>query len=314
MNGILNGADFPKEWKESREKLLHKGRRTDELKNYRPIAIINVTCTLCMLMVRGRIDKWTEDSGMLGEIQGGFRRGRRTEDNLFMLERLIEMVKGRKEEIFVAFLDMEKAYDRVNRKKHTLNNTVAKGFNQMAPPARTITVALDMSKAFDTINIHTLIRKLLQTNIPGTIIRFIANYIKGRKAYTTYRNHTSKQRQFKTGVPQGGVLSPTLFNIYTSAKKYIQPYLHKVFAWTKQQPLTKSRQNNLHSVHTRPYRIYEQSGPNNKQQSTTHGNAPKGSGSYLRPKTHIQHTHPQHLSTSTQTSTNHKSTLCNRMG
>ena len=40
-------------------------------------------------------------------------------------------------------------------------------FNQMAPPARTITVALDMSKAFDTINIHTLIRKLLQTNIPA---------------------------------------------------------------------------------------------------------------------------------------------------
>ena len=69
---------------------------------------------------------------------------------------------------------------------HTLNNTIAKGFNQMAPPARTITVTLDMSKAFDTIYIHTLIRKLLQTNIPGTIIKFIANYIKGRKAYTTY--------------------------------------------------------------------------------------------------------------------------------
>ena len=149
---------------------------------------------------------------------------------------------------------------------HTLNNTVAKGFNQMAPPARTITVTLDMSKAFDTINIHTLIRKLLQTNIPGTIIKFIANYIKGRKAYATYRNRTSKQRQFKTGVPQGGVLSPTLLNIYTSdlpppsaqvqvmayaddititsthtstsaAKKYIQPYLHKVFAWTKQNNL-----------------------------------------------------------------------------
>ena len=98
---------------------------------------------------------------------------------------------------------------------YTLNNTVAKRFNQMAPPARTVTVALDMSKAFDTINIHTLIRKLLQTNIPGTIIKFIANYIKVRKAYTTYRNHTSKQRQFKTGVPQGGVLSPTLFTPQT---------------------------------------------------------------------------------------------------
>ena len=139
---------------------------------------------------------------------------------------------------------------------HTLINTVAKGFNLIAPPARTITVALDMNKAFDTINIHTPMRKLLQPNIPGTIIKFIANYIKGRKAYTTYRNHTSKQRQFKTGIPQGGVLSPTLFNIYTSdlpppsapvqvmayaddititsthtstsaANKYIQPYLHK---------------------------------------------------------------------------------------
>ena len=109
MNGILNGAVIPKEWRESRMKLLHKGGRTDELKNYRPIAIISITCKLCMLMVRERIDKWTEDSGMLGEIQGGFRRGRCTEDNLFMLERLIDMVKGRKEEIFVAFLDMEKA-------------------------------------------------------------------------------------------------------------------------------------------------------------------------------------------------------------
>ena len=74
--------------------------------------------------------------------------------------------------------------------QNTLNNTVAKGFN--------------------------LIRNLLQTNIPGTLIKFIANFIKGRKAYTTYRNHTYRQRQFKTGVPQGGILSPTLFIIYTS--------------------------------------------------------------------------------------------------
>ena len=34
-----------------------------------------------------------EESGMLGDIQGGFRMGRRTEDNLFMLERMIEMAK-----------------------------------------------------------------------------------------------------------------------------------------------------------------------------------------------------------------------------
>ena len=47
-------------------------------------------------------------------------------------------------------------------------------------------------------------------------MKFIANYIKGRKAYTTYRNHPSIQRQFKSGVHKCGVLSATLFNIYTA--------------------------------------------------------------------------------------------------
>ena len=44
-----------------------------------------------------------------------FRRGCRTEDNLFMLEIMIEMGKVRKECLFVTYIDMEKAYDRVNR-------------------------------------------------------------------------------------------------------------------------------------------------------------------------------------------------------
>ena len=90
---------------------------------------------------------------------------------------------------------------------HTLSDTVAEGFSQVAPLMRTITVALDMSKAFDTLDMHTLIRKLLHTNIPGTIMKFIANYINRRTAYTTYRNHISIQ---------GEVCSPTLVNIYTA--------------------------------------------------------------------------------------------------
>ena len=73
-----------------------------------------------------------------------------------------------------------------------------------------------MSKAFDTVNVHKLINKIHDTNIPQNIKKFTANYLKGKKAYTLYNNSKSRQRLLKTGVPQGGVLSPVLFNIYTS--------------------------------------------------------------------------------------------------
>ena len=106
------------------------------------------------------------------------------------------------------------------------------------------------------------------TNIPNTILKYIANYTKGRKQYTLYNNYKSTLRNTKTGVPQGGVLSPTLFNIYTAdlptptspnittvtyaddttilsthtnphiAQQQVQPYLNEIYDWTKQNQLT----------------------------------------------------------------------------
>ena len=93
-----------------------------------------------------------------------------------------------------------------------------------------------MSTAFDTINIHTVIRKLLQTNIPGTIINLMANYIKGCKAYTTYINHTPIKRQFKTGVPNVSSSHPRNL-IFT-----MQTYYH----WFRSWPMRMTSPSHLH--------------------------------------------------------------------
>ena len=78
-------------------------------------------------------------------------------------------------------------------------------------------MALDMSEAFDTVNIHKLIHKLTLTNIPNIIIKFKENYkMTKQQACTQYNSTLSKLKQINIGIPQDRVLSPTLFNIYTS--------------------------------------------------------------------------------------------------
>ena len=119
---------------------------------------------------------------------------------------------------------------------------------------------------------------------PGTIIKFIANYIKGRKAYTTYRNHTSKQ---------------------------CQPYIQKVFAWTKQNNLILHPDKTTCTLFTPDPAEYTSNLDlkiqNNALLMATH---PKVLGLTLDPKL----THPQHLSTSTQATTNHKALIATGWG
>ena len=82
---------------------------------------------------------------------------------------------------------------------HNINNTIATGLNQNKPPERTITVVLDMCKAFGTVNIHTLTHKLHQTT-----------------SHTPLSNTSQTTSKTAKHTLQGGVLSPTLFNIYPS--------------------------------------------------------------------------------------------------
>ncbi len=90
------------------------------------------------------------------------------------------------------------------------------GLNQKKPVQRTVSVAIDLSRAFDTVDHQILLDDINQLDLNDYIKRFLCAYLRGRQTYVLFRNSKSKCRKMKQGVPQGGVLSPILFNLYMS--------------------------------------------------------------------------------------------------
>ena len=82
------------------------------------------------------------------------------------------------------------------------------------PALRTVLVALDLTAAFDNVDHQQLHDCVFYTNLPATIRRWLYNYMQNRRAKVHFRQRESKSRKVKTGVVQGGVLSPALFNYY----------------------------------------------------------------------------------------------------
>jgi len=73
-----------------------------------------------------------------------------------------------------------------------------------------------MSMAFDMVSHNKLLKDLHNTNLPPALKRWFNCYLRGRQSRVKFRNHTSTSRNVKTGVPQGAVTSPILFNFYLS--------------------------------------------------------------------------------------------------
>ena len=81
---------------------------------------------------------------------------------------------------------------------------------------RTILVLIDFSKAFDLIDRQLLLNKLNNRGFRGKIGNILSTYLHGRKQCVRLGTTTSTLLQTNKGIPQGSVLSPFLFNLYTS--------------------------------------------------------------------------------------------------
>jgi hypothetical protein len=75
---------------------------------------------------------------------------------------------------------------------------------------------VDFSSAFNTIQPHVLMKKLYDMDVNGNLIKWIHSYLTMRPQYVKFSNVTSDCIVTNTGAPQGCVLSPLLFTLYTS--------------------------------------------------------------------------------------------------
>ena len=100
----------------------------------------------------------------------------------------------------------------------SIAHSISSGFNQRKPPppCRTVSLAIDFSKAFDTVPHDLLLDRLMETTLPSNVLRWLSCYLHGRSASCQYRQAMSDFRSVGAGVPQGSVISPCLFNFFVS--------------------------------------------------------------------------------------------------
>nr|KAG5688528.1 hypothetical protein BaRGS_031312 [Batillaria attramentaria] len=144
-------------------------------------------------MINKRLMWHLESNNLITKEQTAFRKNRSTEDQLVYLAQSIENAFQEKKKVVATFINLSKAFDKVWK--------------------------------------DGLLLKLLTAGIAGRMFNWIKSFLCHRTARVKLDSSLSHTVKIREGVPQGGVISPTLFVVFindisSSLSRHISRALH----------------------------------------------------------------------------------------
>ena len=176
FNEVWVSGTFPPSWKQATIIPIPKpGKDSTDPSNYRPIALTSCLCKTLERMINTRLIWFLESNGLITNFQCGFRSKRSTVDHLVRLETFVREAFIKKEHLTAVFFDLEKAYDTTWK--------------------------------------YGIMRDLNDFGLKGRLPHFIDNFLSNRNFKVRVGTTLSDLQGQEEGVPQGSILSVTLFSI-----------------------------------------------------------------------------------------------------
>ncbi|KAG1713961.1 RNA-directed DNA polymerase from mobile element jockey [Nymphon striatum] len=176
FNTIWITGAIPSSWLEATVIPIPKpGKDHTDPSNYRPIALTSCICKTMERMINCRLTYFLETNNIFTKYQSGFRRHRSTIDHLVKFETLVREAFVRREHLVAVFFDLEKAYETTWK--------------------------------------YGILRDLFNSGLRGRMPIFINHFLTNRKFRVRVGTTFSDRFDLEMGVPQGSILSVTLFSL-----------------------------------------------------------------------------------------------------
>ncbi|KAK3526395.1 hypothetical protein QTP70_025429, partial [Hemibagrus guttatus] len=179
INGSLTSGHVPTAFKKARVIPILKKPALDpsDISNYRPVSLLSFLSKILERVVCNQLSDYLMQNNLHDPNQSGFKAAHSTKTALLAVTEKLHAARSAK--------------------------------------LSSVLILLDLSAAFDTVNHKTLLSTLRSLGICGTAWEWFASYLDGRSYQVTWKGLTSAPRRLSTGVPQGSVLGPLLFSLYT---------------------------------------------------------------------------------------------------